>query len=138
MSDGRRIRLAHLMVSIVGLVAGCAAPAAPVGSIQHIVLVRLSDPADAPALVAECDQVIRPIPSVRSYACGPPFDSGRANVDGGYDVGLVLRFADRAGYEAYVADPDHVAFVDRWRSRCTMLRIHDIVEERPEPGSPVS
>ena len=37
-----------------------------------------------------------------------------------YQLGLVMEFADRAGYDAYNGHPDHVAFVEgRWNAEVT-------------------
>jgi hypothetical protein len=109
---------------------GCARTPAPPGLITHVVFSTLDDPADARALIRDCDEWIAPIPGITSYACGAPYDSGRARVDGGYDVGMVLGFASEAAYEAYVTHPNHVRLVEKWRPRTRVVEIRDVIDER--------
>ena len=97
----------------------------------HLVYVKLKNPADAAALVADCDAMLATIPSVNSYFCGTHKESGRATVDANYDVAMGLGFADLAGYEAYVHAPAHESFVEKWKPRCEWIRIHDVEDATP-------
>ncbi len=82
-------------------------------------------------LLADCDRLLAPIPAVLSYAAGRPLDTGRASVDDDYDLLLMVRFEDEAGYRAYLGHPDHLTLVDTWKPRLASLRIHDALDETP-------
>lgn len=106
-------------------VAPCPAP------ISHVVLIKLNDPADAPALIADSDSVIPRIAGVISYACGRPLPGDRPMVDADYHVGVYIGFEDPAAYDRYVVDQSHVDLVARWKPRMAWLRIHDVVDDSP-------
>ncbi|MFO0828195.1 MAG: Dabb family protein [Phycisphaerales bacterium] len=95
-------------------------------AIRHVVLVKLNDPKQADELIADMDQSIPLIPSVMSYWRGSPFISDRPEVSHDYDVGMIVDFADAAGYDRYVRDRRHVDLVARWKPRAVMLTIYDI------------
>ena len=107
---------------------GCAGTPRPrpVAVISHVVFVDLADPADVPAALADSDAMLASIPSVASYSAGVHLDTGRDSVLADYDVGIVLGFDSVEDLAAYVAHPDHVAFVERWMPRITGLRVYDI------------
>lgn len=129
-------RLAALLPLTLVLV-GCAshgiAPraASRTARINHVVFMVLADPADAPALLADCDDLIPTIPSVTTYFAGPHYDSGRATVLDDYDVGLYVGFEDQAGYDAYLVHPNHLELVETWRPRVEALLVRDIVDDTP-------
>ncbi len=120
----RALALAALFAS------ACAhAPVAPrPAPISHVVLIKLNHPEDRAELIADCDRLLASIRGVSAYAAGTPLDTGRATVDGGYDVGLYVGFADEAGY---VADPGHVDLVTKWKPRSQWLRVHDYLDPTP-------
>jgi hypothetical protein len=93
--------------------------------VQHVVLIRLQDPADVQALLAACRERLPGIPGVRRCVVGTPVDLGRTGVDGDYDVGLLVEFASADDYRAYLAHPAHEALVAAWKPRWARLRIHD-------------
>lgn len=97
----------------------------------HLVYVKLKDPAQTAALVADSDAMLGTIPSVTSYFCGTHRDTGRSTVDGDYDVAMGIGFADLAGYQAYLDAPAHVSFVETWKPRCQWIRIHDVEDDTP-------
>ncbi len=94
-------------------------------------LIKLQDPADAGALLAECRARLPAIPGVASCVAGAPLDVGRTGIDGDYDVGLVIAFATAEDYRTYLEHPAHVALVAAWKPRWTWIRIHDFA---PRPG----
>ncbi len=126
-----RLRVGIGVLAASGVLAGCAGGPARPAAVNHPVFVKLKNPADAPALIADCDARLAAIPGVVSYYCGTPLDTGRASVDLGFDVGLYLGFASVADLEAYVAHPDHVALVNDWKPRIEWLRVHDVMDESP-------
>lgn len=128
------------LAAVVGAgcsLGGCASSGAEArhGSrpapISHVVFIKLKNPADAAALIAESDRLLPAIPSVTSYACGRHFDMGRPNIDSSYDVGLYVGFADAAGYQTYVDHPNHVQLVTDWRPRWESIRIYDVGDQTP-------
>lgn len=124
-----------LLIALIGtLLTGCvsAGHAAPrPARINHVVFIKLVDPADAPALIADCDATIRAMPMVRSYWAGTHIDTGRASVDADYHVGAYMGFDSTEDYAAYVIDPRHVDLVARWRDRMQWLRVYDVFDETP-------
>ncbi len=113
------------------LLGGCVSGPPRPAVINHLAFFKLKDPADAPALIADCDTLLRPIPGVTSYYAGPPIDVGRTSVDGDYDVGFFVGFDTVDDYLAYVEHPDHVRVVQRWGPRLEWLRTHDVLDETP-------
>jgi hypothetical protein len=110
------------------LSAGCASSSrggAQPAPLLHLVFFHLEDAARVDALQSDCDELLADIPSVLSYASGRHFDVGRDNVDGDYDLFLLVGFDDREGYDAYLVHPRHVELVERWGPELASLRIHD-------------
>ena len=109
-----------------------AQPAAPrPATVNHVVLVTLKDPTEAPALISDCDRLLGTIPSVVSYFCGPLLPSERTGVDDSYSVGLYVGFETRGGYAAYLEHEGHVELVQSWRPRIESMRILDIEDPTP-------
>ena len=106
--------------------AGPARPAAPASAIRHVVLIELADPAELPALVADCDAKLATIPEVRSYWRGKPVDIGRANVDANYTLGITVDFDSLDGYGRYLTHPAHEELVRTWKPRWKAARIFDV------------
>lgn len=122
-----------LSIGVLGVLAGCSAgmrdggPKRP-AVVNHPVFVKLKNPADAADLIADCDDRLASIPGVVSYYCGTPLDTGRENVDLGFDVGIFVGFMSEADYAAYVVHPNHVGLVADWRPRIEWLRVHDVLD----------
>ena len=117
---------------------GCFSPreAAPrPAPALHLVYFRLQDPADAGELLADCDEMLSTIESVRVYAAGPHNELiTREEVDRDYDLCLLLGFDDLRDYQAYLDHPRHRALVEKWRPRLLEvdgLRIHDVWDRTP-------
>lgn len=124
-----------LLIAIAGL-GGCQTTPASEGPrrparINHLAFFTLNDPADADALIADCDKLLANIPGVVSYYCGKHHDVGRDTVDGNYDVGFYVGFMTDEDYAAYVDHPDHIDVVTRWRPRWTSIRVLDVLDETP-------
>lgn len=102
---------------------------APPGTVVHVVLVKLKDPAKRDDLMRSCREDLARIGTVRRWTYGPPIDTGRGErVDSAYDVGLTFEFDDAEGYRAYLASGGHAAFIERWQSEFASLRIFDYAE----------
>jgi len=111
---------------------GTLAPRAAL--IHHVVFIRLQDPADTDALIADCDRLLPTIPGVVRYWRGTHFDMGRANVTGDYSVGLEVAFETREAYRTYLEHPQHLELVETWKPRWSGATIYDV----RDPGSPAS
>lgn len=124
-----------LMIAFVLAATGCAATgrtASRPALINHVVFIKLKDPADAPQAIADCDSRLGNLPMVQSYFCGPHLDTGRGDkVDSDYDVGLYLGFRSEADYTAYVEHPNHVELVTKWQPRWQWIRIEDVLDSTP-------
>lgn len=106
--------------------AGTARTSAPPTAIRHVVLIELADPAELPALVADCDAKLAGIPEVRSYWRGEPVDIGRANVDGNYTLGISVDFDSLDDYGRYLRHPAHEELVRTWKPKWKAARIYDV------------
>ena len=113
----------------VRLAGGGAGGAQRPARSSHAVLLKLEDPSERAALLADCDAMLPGIPGVSSYAAGRHLDVGRPTVDGDYDIGLYIGFETEADYAGYVDHPDHVAFVEAWKPRLAWIRVHDVLDE---------
>lgn len=100
--------------------------------ISHIVFIKLKDPADAPALIADSDKTLPKIRCVTRYTCGRHLDMGRANVIHDYDVGLYVGFETNDEYAAYVQHPAHVAFVKEWAPKSEWIHVYDFADDTVE------
>ena len=102
------------------------------GRINHVVLMKLKDPTQAPALMDDCRGRLETIPSVQGAFTGQHGDFGRTGVDDVYDVGFFVSFDTKEQYMEYLQHPDHIGLVEEWRPRFEWIRIHDIVDETVE------
>lgn len=100
--------------------------------INHVVLFQLQDPADAAAVQRDCARLLKPLPQVVYYACGPHVDVGRTNVSNDYALGLIVCFENQSEYDAYLKAPEHVMLVEKWKPRFSGLTIYDIGNGTPD------
>ena len=142
-SDRRHTRVAARVVLRLALLAlalppsgGCAAPSdgerAP---LQHVVLIKLRDASQAEALLADTRRHLSAVPHVADLWVCRPFELGRPGVDLDWDVGVIVGFADREAYEAYLVHPEHGALVETWQPRWEWIRVHDLLDG-PSPAVP--
>lgn len=126
---------ALLTLALGAACVGCASrPAGPftaaggesLATVRHIVLIDLKDPADIPALVTDMDNGIAKIPGIVHFWRGEPVRTGRPEVKGDYDLGLIIDFRDSAAYEAYTTDERHVTLVRSWKPKLQSLTIYDV------------
>lgn len=126
--------LRAVVLMLGALAAGCAsAPDVPPrpAYLNHVVFIRLVDPADRAELIRDCDALAAAVPGVVSAFAGEHYDIGRAAVDKDYDVCFYVGFASEADYRAYLAHPVHTELVERWRPRTAWMRIHDAADPTP-------
>lgn len=128
------MRLFPALLALILALSGCArragTPAPSPAPILHLVFCTLKDPAEADSLVAECDRLLAPIPSVRSYACGRHLETGRPGIDTDYHVAIVMGFGTPEDYAAYERHADHQALVAKWAPRLARLVIRDVRDAR--------
>jgi hypothetical protein len=70
----------------------------------HMVLFRFPDEATCGAVIARVRALAEEIEEVEDLVVG----RDEARSDRSYDVGMVMRFADRAAFDRYNAHPAHV------------------------------
>ncbi|TVQ52601.1 MAG: Dabb family protein [Phycisphaerales bacterium] len=133
-SIGRRLVLVGVVASApVVYSAGCAATGDPLpprpAAINHFVVFKLNDPADAAELIEDCDRYLGRIPGVVSYFAGQHHDIGRDTVFRDYDVGFFVGFDSDEAYRAYVDHPEHVRIVNKWRDRWEWYRVYDVFDD---------
>lgn len=90
------------------------APPAPVGTVDHVVLVWLKRPGneqDRQALRAAGDR-LRAIPGIVFLDHGTPLASNRPVVDDTFDAGFVMRFKSKAALDTYEPHPVHMKEVE--------------------------
>jgi hypothetical protein len=105
--------LAFLTISVVIGAEGGATKAAP---FVHTVIFTVK--ADAPAgeadeLLADCQELLAKIPSVRTLRAGRPAKPAAGKAKSDYSVGLMILFDDAAGLAAYDVHPNHKKFVEK-------------------------
>ena len=106
------------------LVAGCASP-------EHVHAVYFTFKPDTPTeriqtMVDDSSRELARIPAVRQVRCGHrDREMARAVSDTEFDVGLIIHFADRAGYEAFHNDPIHMAQVVKHKDMIAKMRVFD-------------
>ena len=120
------LRRLLLLPLIAILTSACATTPHAAPAITHVVLISLAEPAQSSELVRDCETRLAKIPSVVLFGCGPHVDIGRANIDGDYDIGVVVGFDSVDAYKAYLAHPMHEELVAKWRPRWKQARIFDI------------
>ena len=125
--SGLRITLCILLFASL---SACATTTPSPASINHVVFFKLKNPADADALISDCDQRLAPIPGVTSCFVGTHHDIGRGAIDSDYDVAFYVGFASEADYRAYLDHPEHIALVQHWRPRWEWIRIYDVKDLR--------
>lgn len=89
-------------------------PAAKPGHVSHVVLVWLKNKGSAAdrAKVIETAKSFRSqIPGILAMNVGEPLPSTRPVVDSSFDVGLIMRFENKAAMDAYEKHPVHVKAV---------------------------
>jgi hypothetical protein len=100
----------------------------------HVVIVYLNSdaPADAAdAIVADAHEMLAKVPSVREISVGKPAPkTGYAKTD--YQVGLLLRFDNFEGLQAYEKHELHQEFVKKHGKNVQLdkLTVFDFIEEK--------
>ena len=105
-------------------------PAPKAGQVEHVVLVWLNEPGNAAIkdkMVAACRTFPREIDGILSLSIGDALPSDREVVDDSFDLGIVLRFKDKAALDAYEKHPVHVKAVKEVLApNASKLKVYDV------------
>lgn len=87
--------------------------------LTHVVLFKLKERTleNVAAAVSQLAGLADKVPTVRSLEVGADVVQSPRS----YDVGLVVKFDDRAGLEAYQVHPEHVPVSAYLRERCESI-----------------
>jgi hypothetical protein len=100
----------------------------------HVVIVHLDDNAPADAadeIIADAKKSFAKIPSVREVCVGKPAPkTGFAKTD--YQIGLLVRFDNLEGLQAYEKHPLHVGFVKKHGKNVKLdqLTVFDFIDQK--------
>jgi hypothetical protein len=78
-------------------------------------------------LEEDCEEMLKPIESVRTLYAGRPAMTARDVVDNSYAVGLTVIFDDQAGHDLYQTHPKHLEFMARNKQHWSRVQIYDAV-----------
>ncbi len=82
------------------------------------------------AMIADSINELPRIPSVRGVRCGTrDAEMDRSVNVTDFDVGLIVQFDDRGGYEAYREHPIHLEHVRRYGDMVAAMRVFDFSVE---------
>ena len=111
---------------LLAAVAGCASP-----KYVHAVFFTCNPETSAgeiDALVADGHKLLAKVPSVRRIETGRRDLSAAREVNViDYDVGLVVWFDDKAGYDEYEQHPTHRQYVDKHKPHWATVRVFDFI-----------
>lgn len=96
--------------------------------LNHDVFFTLHDdsPGAIEALVAACHKYLKNHPGVVFFSAGTVTpDLARPVNDRMFDVALHVVFADRAAHDAYQTAPDHLKFIEEFKSNWKQVRVFD-------------
>lgn len=95
--------------------------------LAHNVFFTLADnsPAAQKELVDDCHRYLAAIPGLVFFAAGTCADSNRPVNDRNFHVALHTVVENKAGLEAYLTHPQHVAFAAKHKPNWAQLRVFD-------------
>jgi Stress responsive A/B Barrel Domain len=102
----------------------------------HCVIFYLNKDApegEADAMIADINELLRPIPSVRGLRAGKPaVKEKRDNAKTDFQVGLLVLFDNAEGLDTYIKHPQHVQFVEKHGKYIERqkLGVYDFVEQK--------
>jgi hypothetical protein len=102
----------------------------------HCVIFYLTKDApegEADAVIADANELLRAIPSVRGLRAGKPaVKEKRDNAKTDFQVGLLVLFDDAAGLDTYIKHPKHVEFVGKHGKyfERQKLAVYDFAEQK--------
>ena len=121
----------HQFLARVVLLSLLFSPAAQ-ADVTHVVFSWFKPDAPAGALEAAIENGagLAGIPGVLELRSGAAVPSERSIVDDSFDIGLTMRFADIETMNAYLAHPDHVAYVETFiKPYAARILVYDIQDQ---------
>lgn len=124
-----------LCVALIGAAAtsiGAKTRDAGKDTLVHSVYFWLKDTAteqDAEALIRDTKALLGPLPCVRQLDVGRPLGKARGVVDGSYTVGIVVYFADQAGYDTYLKHPSHLKLIEQHKAVWQKIVVYDFARK---------
>jgi hypothetical protein len=105
-------------------------PTAKPGNVDHVVLLWLNEPGNAAVkekMISASREFAREIPGIVSVTVGDAVPSDRDVVDDSFDLGITIRFRDRAALDAYQKHPAHLkAAKEVLAPNASRLKVYDI------------
>jgi hypothetical protein len=136
MKNARRIFFSTLVLTAITVLNSCTScPFAgkQAGQVDHCVFVWLKKPgnaADREKLVEAARMFAREIPEVKKLSVGQMLPSQRPIVDSTFDVGFIMRFADKAAMDRYEQHPVHQKAVKQLlMPMAKKVQVYDLVVE---------
>ena len=118
----------YLLFLCLLTLCGCVHQTAAPKPVHHVVLVWVK-PALGDAYVESLKQAslgLGLIPGVQSVHVGQPLQATRPMVDDSYSIAVYFEFDTTRAMEAYIAHPDHQAFIRQFiRGKVDKIVIYD-------------
>jgi len=119
------------LILIAGIAASSTGCAAPQANYVHTVFFTFkadTPPAEREAVWDGCRQLAKNVPTVRALQTGfrDKTAANPVNVQD-FDLGLIVYFDDKAGYDAYEVHPFHKQFVETHKKTFEKVRVLDFV-----------
>lgn len=86
-----------------------------------------TDEASRNQVIADCNELLTKIPTVRHLWAGVPANTPRPIVDNSYSLTLTVALDDREGHDLYQDHPLHKEFIERNKSHFDRFTIYDFV-----------
>jgi len=90
---------------------------------KHVVLCAFVADLDPTAIIADFASLATSVPSVQALEHGP--NVSPEGLDDGFTHCFVVTFAGAAERDAYLVDPAHVAFVERFKPTLAKILVVD-------------
>ena len=99
---------------------------------KHVVLCAFVDGLDPAAIIADFASLANTVPSVRALEHGPNVSpEGLAD---GFTHCFTVDFDSAADRDAYLVDPEHLAFVERFTPTLAKILVVDYEPSSPQHG----
>jgi len=99
---------------------------------KHVVLCAFVDGLDPTAIIADFASLASTVPSVMALEHGP--NVSPEGLDDGFTHCFTVDFASAADRDAYLVDPVHLAFVERFTPTLAKILVVDYEPASPQAG----
>jgi hypothetical protein len=134
--ERRTMRTMVALLALTGVVLAEDKPAAKKDVVIHAVIFTMKEGTPdkmVDEVIADCHKMLAKIKSVRSLKAGRPTKERAEKVTAtGYHVGMVILVDDFAGLKAYLDDPIHKEFVEKWIKHfdISKLKVYDFTDDK--------